>query len=57
METQHGTVKTVLMLVNLVSLLVLLVTLLMLGRLPEAEEDLSFKVILLFLFFLCFTSR
>ncbi|VVC32907.1 Hypothetical protein CINCED_3A006066 [Cinara cedri] len=44
MESHRGTVKTVLMLVNLVSLFVLLVTLLMLGRLPEAQEDLSFKV-------------
>jgi len=44
MASHRGTTKNVFMFINLISLLVLIVTLLMLGRLPKAEEDLSFKV-------------
>lgn len=44
MASHRGTTKSVFMFINLISLLVLIVTLLMLGRLPKAEEDLSFKV-------------
>ncbi|XP_022163272.1 cationic amino acid transporter 2-like [Myzus persicae] len=44
MQSHHGNTRNVLMMVNVIALLVLLVTLFMLGRLPTAVEDLSFKV-------------
>lgn len=44
MASHHGTTRNVLMIINILSFLVLLVTILMLGRLPKAQEDLSFKV-------------
>ncbi|XP_022163259.1 high affinity cationic amino acid transporter 1-like [Myzus persicae] len=44
MESHHGNTRNVLMIINVIALLVLLVTLFMLGRLPTAVEDLSFKV-------------
>jgi len=43
-ESHRGSTKNILMFINLIALLILIVTLLMLGRLPKAEEDLSFKV-------------
>ncbi|XP_022163277.1 cationic amino acid transporter 2-like [Myzus persicae] len=43
-ESHYGNTRNGLMIVNLIALLVLLITLFMLGRLPTAVEDLSFKV-------------